>query len=110
MNHLFYKIPKYKTNVVFTRHAKQRLLQRFRLFLTLTERDNPELFLKKDFNKAMINMADFMSAGFMNQLNTKYGYNSFIATSNHLVYHLVYHCVFDEEANRIIVKTILKKD
>ena len=46
MHPLFYKLNT-RHNVVFTKHCKQRLLQRFKLFLLSFERENPEIYLKK---------------------------------------------------------------
>lgn len=105
MHPLFYKISTID-NIYFTKHCKERLLQRFKLFLMSFERDDPEIYLNKDFKTAQVNMSDFLCPGYMNQLESKYGKNSFIARSK----NLVYFCRFDNEENKIIVKTIIKNN
>ena len=105
MNPLFYKLNT-RDNVIFTKHCKQRLLQRFKLFLLSFERENPEIYLKKDFKTSKVNMPDFLCPGYMNQIESKHGKNSFISRSD----NLVYFCRFDEKTNQIIVKSIVKNN
>ena len=51
-------------------------------------------------------MSDFLCPGYMNQIESKHGKNSFISRSD----NLVYFCRFDEKTNQIIVKSIVKNN
>lgn len=105
MNILFSKF-KTSTKVFFTRHVQERTLQRFKLYMTLTEQQNVLLFLRKDFAKAKINFANHMSPFYVNSQDSRYGKNSFVASSEYLNYYGNY----DEKLNQLVIKTIIKKD
>lgn len=104
MNILFSQFK--KVGVVFPTHVKQRVLQRFKLFMTKTEQQNVELFLRKDFQHATINFANHMSPFYVNSQDSKHGKNSFVASSK----YLNYYGNFDEKDQRLIIKTVVKKD
>lgn len=103
MHYLFHRLSKVE-KIFFTNHAKKRLVQRFKMFLTKYEVERPELFLEKDFKESVVNMADFLSPGYMNQIQTLHGKNSFIARSK----NIIYFCVYDEDRDRIVIKTLVK--
>lgn len=92
--------------VLFPNHVRQRVLQRFKLFMTRTEQQNVELFLRKDFAYATINFANHMSPFYVNSQDSKYGKNSFVASSKYLNYYGNY----DEKTQQLIIKTVVKKD
>lgn len=92
--------------VRFPNHVKQRVLQRFKLYMTQTEQHNTELFLRKDFSKASINMSKCcMSPFHINSNDSQYGKNSFIASSKYLNYYGNY----DEKLKQLIIKTVCKR-
>lgn len=104
MNVLFSNFKKAK--VIFPKHVRQRVLQRFKLFMSKTEQQNTELFLRKDFNQATINFANHMSPFYVNSQDSKYGKNSFVASSK----YLNYYGNFDEKGQQLVIKTVVKKD
>ena len=104
MNILFSKFK--EVNVRFPNHVKQRVLQRFKLYMTKTEQQNVELFLRKDFAKAQLNMSRFcMSPFYINAADSVHGKNSFIASTQYLNYYGNY----SEKENCLIIKTVIKK-
>lgn len=104
MNILFSKFR--SVGVKFPAHVRQRVLQRFKLFMTKTEQQNVELFLRKDFSHATINFANHMSPFYVNSQDSKHGKNSFMASSQ----YLNYYGNFDEKEQQLIIKTVVKKD
>lgn len=96
----------YKAPVIFPHHVQKRILQRFKMFMTRTEQQNVELFLRKDFSKASVNFANYMSPFYVNSQDSKHGKNSFIASSKYLNYYGNY----DEKLQRLIIKTVVKRD
>lgn len=94
-----------KARVIFPHHVRERVLQRFKLFMSRTEQQNVELFLRKDFNHATINFANHMSPFYVNSQDSKYGKNSFIASSKYLNYYGNY----DENSQVLVIKTVYKK-
>lgn len=104
MNVLFSKFK--KVGVIFPYHVRQRTLQRFKLFMTKTEQQDVELFLRKDFANATVNFANHMSPFYVNALESKHGKNSFMASSK----YLNYYGNFSEKENVLVIKTVVKKD
>ena len=94
-----------KARVIFPHHVRERVLQRFKLFMSRTEQQNVELFLRKDFNHATVNFANHMSPFYVNAQDSKHGKNSFIASSKYLNYYGNY----DENSQVLIIKTVYKK-
>ena len=105
--HPIYRIKNFKKlPIKLTTHAKQRILQRYRLKLFSYEKDNPLIFVKKDIqNYGEVNYADFMSPFEMNKLASRHGKNSFVINTK----EITYQCFYDETSNSIVVKTILVK-
>ena len=105
--HPIYRIKNFKKlPIKLTTHAKQRILQRYRLKLFSYEKDNPLIFVKKDIqNYGEVNYADFMSPFEMNKLASRHGKNSFVINAK----EISYQCFYDETSNSIVVKTILVK-
>lgn len=101
MNHVFTKFG--RVPVKFSTHARTRLVQRFKLFLTKYEQENPLIFLNRDFKVARVNMASHMSPGKVNMRDSRYGKNSFIAKSNNIAYFGNY----DENTGCIIIKSLI---
>lgn len=91
---------------MFPQHVRKRVLERFRLFMTKTEQQNVEMFLRKDFATARIDMSRFcMSPFYINASDTANGKNSFIASSKYLNYYGNY----DEVRKKLIIKTVFMK-
>lgn len=103
MNTVFSKF--YKSPVLFPKHVRQRTLQRFKLFLTRTEQQNIELFLRKDFNTAKVNLARHMTPFYVNKMDSMHGKHSFVASSKYLNYYGNY----DEHKQALIIKTVYVK-
>lgn len=103
MNILFSKFR--SVGVIFPTHVRQRTLQRFKLFMTKTEQQNVEMFLRKDFAEATINFANHMSPFYVNSQDSKHGKNSFVASSK----YLNYYGNFDEKEQQLVIKTVMKK-
>ena len=91
-----------KSEVVFSMHARQRTLERFKIYLNKYERDDVLIFLKRDFKTAKVNMARMMSHGYTNSRDSKFGKNSFIAKSK----YMYYFGNLDEKSNKIIIRTV----
>lgn len=89
--------------VHFSGHAKQRIVQRFKLFMSKYELTNPVVFLRNDFATATINMASHMSPGKVNMRDSRYGKNSFIAKSKHIAYFGNYY----EDTGVIVIKSLI---
>lgn len=97
---------KFKTSAVcFPRHVQQRVLQRFRLYMTKSEQQNVEHFLRQDFNTACVNFARHMSPFYVNKMDSAHGKNSFVATSKYLNYYGNY----DEVSRQLVIKTVYVK-
>lgn len=92
-----------KVNVYFTSHARQRIIQRFKLYLTNHERNDPNFFLQNDFKTSKLNMSKHMSPGYVNKRDSMYGKNSFMSKSETMCYFGNYI----EHEDRIIVRTVV---
>lgn len=103
MNVLFSKFKNSK--VAFTRHAQDRAVQRFKLFMLQHERDNVKLFLYRDFNSAEIDMSKQLNPFYINKNDAKYGKNSFVARSKNLNYYGNY----DEKNEVLVIRTIVSR-
>lgn len=102
MNNIFTKFGNEHIRVVFTNHAKQRLIQRFKLYLHQHERENPERFLQFDFKKSKVDMAFHMCAGKVNMQESRYGKDYFMSESEYMKYYGNYV----EDQNIFLIKTI----
>lgn len=101
MTPLFSKFGKVKVH--FTNHSKERLIQRFKLYLTRYECANPELFLQSDFKTAKLNMSKHMCPGYVNKRDSKYGKNSFMAKSKTMCYFGNYI----ESQDKMLIRTVV---
>ena len=88
-------------NVIVTPHAKQRALQRARLFLLSHEKDDLGKFLKQDFKSAAIDTKIINCPFYQNKEQSQYGRNHFRAKSE----MFEYRGRFSEDA--IIISTVI---
>jgi hypothetical protein len=89
--------------VVISQHAVTRVLQRFRVFMYAEEIARLELFLRRQFSKALRDIRVDMVPFYNHILREKYGEGAFYAHSPMLTF------MCNELSDRIIVKSVLKR-
>lgn len=91
------------SNIIITNHAKQRLLQRSKLFLTKTELSDLAYTIKKEFKKSFLK-TDNESSPFMRNLkDLKYGVGNF--ETNSLYFTFIGN--YDLKTDTVLIKTVL---
>lgn len=75
------------TKVVFSKHAKERTMQRARLFLFQVEKDNLDWFLRNNFKTSCIDNKFFNCPFYINKEQGLFGKGSFICKSDLLTFH-----------------------
>lgn len=89
-------------NIIITQHARERALQRAKLFLYSHEKDNLKTFLKEDFiNNARIDIKVINCPFYQNKQQSEYGTNCFRATSS----MFEYRGRFSDDA--VIISTVI---
>lgn len=77
-------IPANMRHVKVTYHATERLVQRARLFLTETERRNPDCLIRDEFRKSYVDMSIELCPFKKNVLTVKNGPGAFISMTKDL--------------------------
>lgn len=93
-----------KVKIKISAHATKRILQRYRLFMTPTERENPESFLIMEFRKSY---EEIQNSPFYKRVNEYlYGIGAFHSRSK----NLLFAGTFDEKKNSVFIKSVWKID
>lgn len=89
--------------VVITKHAVDRVVQRFRLFMFAHEIDDPKRFLMREYNNAYVDMRLELCPFYKNKLAWTHGAGSFFAHSK----NLTFMCTNID--NVITIRTVVKR-
>lgn len=100
MNYLTFTVTNKKVWV--STHAKQRAIQRARLFLSEYQKSNIEYFLVKDFYNSVLDSKYINCPFYHNRYTSYHGNNSFTTTSQ----LFEYFCVIQAD-NSIVIKSLL---
>lgn len=95
-----------KARPVFTKHARERVMQRARLFLYQVEKDNLLWFLQKDFKKAKTDPRYVNCPFYSNMHQAYHGKNTFDCMSE----LLTYHCAIRDDGVLIVCTITLNKE
>ena len=85
-----------------TKHAKERVVQRFRLFMYSFEIDKPEIFLEREFKDSYRDMRIDQCPFYKNKLVRMFGEGSFFSVSKNLIF------MCNEQNGEIIIRTVIK--
>lgn len=91
--------------VIVTNHAKERVLQRGKLFLSANERVDIRQFLISDFKKSALDLQYIFSPFMKHKIECRYGVGSFISYSKIFKYMGKYDHVNDSV---VIISVYLK--
>lgn len=94
--------------VIVTGHAKQRVIQRMKLFMFEHEQGNPELFVEREFRKSYLDMSVMMCPFEYNKLQLKHGQRAFKSHSKLLT--LLGVIEYTNNTTRIIIKSVVKNE